>query len=207
MCLNNTKPHGSVSLDLCTSTNHILRHRQFNRLICDMPHPLNDPCILLPACISERVKSVRPQKGSAGRQSTRGNLSWWSPATTVPAPAPARKTWQTLRTKTRPGTLTLQQVDRCPVVLSVLMNNWRWILNYHLLHSYICFPPPPPSPLLPPPLSHPSIHLSCLSITASHGSWSVRKFLAVFSPGSGLQIKDDFLRSTTLKPGLKTRWR
>lgn len=83
-----------------------------------------------------------PRKGCRAPPSTRESLSWWGPATTAPARRAARRrtrTWHSHRTKKSWGTLTLQQVDRCPVVLSVLMNNWRWILKSHLLHSY--FPP------------------------------------------------------------------
>lgn len=80
-----------------------------------------------------------PRKGCRAPPSTRESLSWWGPATTAPARRAARRrtrTWHSHRTKKSWGTLTLQQVDRCPVVLSVLMNNWRWILKSHLLHSY-----------------------------------------------------------------------
>lgn len=80
-----------------------------------------------------------PRKGCRAPPSTRESLSWWGPATTAPVRRAVRRrtrTWHRHRTKKSWGTLTLQQVDRCPVVLSVLMNNWRWILKSHLLHSY-----------------------------------------------------------------------
>lgn len=108
------------------------------------------------------------RKGCRAPPSTRESPCWWSPATTAPARHVKRRvrTWHCHRTKTSWGTLTLQQVNRCPVVLSVLMNNWRWILKSHLLHSYF-----PPSAISQQPQSlcsgserlHCWVHISCVS--------------------------------------------
>lgn len=108
------------------------------------------------------------RKGCRAPPSTRESPCWWSPATTAPARHVKRRarTWQRHRTKKSRGTLTLQQVNRCPVVLSVLMNNWRWILKSHLLHSYL-----PPSAISQQPHSlcsgserrHCRVHISCVS--------------------------------------------
>lgn len=108
------------------------------------------------------------RKGCRAPPSTRESPCWWSPATTAPARHVKRRarTWQRHRTKKSRGTLTLQQVNRCPVVLSVLMNNWRWILKSHLLHSYL-----PPFAISQQPHSlcsgserrHCWVHISCVS--------------------------------------------
>lgn len=108
------------------------------------------------------------RKGYRAPPSTRESLCWWSPATIAPARHVKRRarTWHHRRTKKSWGTLTLQQVNRCPVVLSVLMNNWRWILKSHLLHSYF-----PPSAVSQQPHSlcsgserlHCWVHISCVS--------------------------------------------
>lgn len=129
------------------------------------------------------------RKGCRVLLSIRGSPSWWSPATTVPARHVKRRarTWHRHRTKKSWGTLTLQQVNRCPVVLSVLMNNWRWILKSHLLHS--CFPP---SAISQQPQSlcsgserlHCWIRISCVpqSTNWSFDSWSAMIFLAWLYP-------------------------